>query len=173
MTHPITIPGTPVRNLQTMLRELSFTDPRILPVIPDGFYSGITAASVRSFQETAGLPPTGITEYATWNQIADRYAVSTVYPPALQPVWDTGTVLQAGDNNLHLYLVQAMLHALSHYFTDLNAPILGATLNPETIAGLQWIQRAGGLSETGALNTKTWNILTDLYRIVIGDGTVP
>lgn len=165
--------GKPVESLQTMLRLISFSDPRILPLIPDGYYGSNTYASVRSFQEVSGLPVTGAADLQTWQIIADTYArISTeTGAPVVLPFWQNGQQIEPGSQNAHLYLVQAMLLALSGIYPTLKAPGISGILDSETQSGIQQIQRAAALPETGSLDTLTWRALSALYRIAIGDGT--
>ena len=165
--------GNPVLSLQTMLRRISDSDARILPLIPDGYYGPNTIASVRSFQEAYSLPVTGSVDQQTWDSIVSAY--TRVLPeqtaPVTQPLWFPGQSVQPGESNIHLYLVQAMLLALSQYYPDLTPPDqVNGTLDASTEQGLRWIQRAAGLPETGVLNTLTWHALNDLYRTTTGTG---
>ena len=159
--------GRPVISLQTMLRQISDHDSRILPVIPDGLYGPNTYASVRSFQEAYGLPVTGQADIVTWNAVAEAHR--SILPergiPSIQPFWFPGRSIQPGETSVHLYLVQAMLLVLSAYFPELEAPAVDGILNPLTQRDLQWIQEKAGLEQSGALNTLTWHALNSLYRI--------
>lgn len=163
----------PITSLQTMLRHISETDPRILPVIPDGQYGSNTYASVLSFQEAYGLPPTGTVDQATWDMIVSAYdsALPAMTLPSTRPAWAIGQTVQPGQFNYHIYLVQAMLAALADFFPNLAAPAVTGTLDPVTAEGLRYVQAAGGLSQTGALNTATWYYLNGLYRTMTGDGS--
>lgn len=163
----------PILSLQTMLRSISQTDSRVLPVIPDGQYGSNTFASVRSFQEAYGLPPTGEADLTTWNTVVSVYEsiIPSITNPSTTPAWNIGRSVQPGQFNYHLYLVQAMLAALSDFFPDLQKPGVNGTLDSTTQQGLKWLQAASGLQQTGALDTQTWNYLNALYRTTIADGT--
>lgn len=166
--------GRPVRSLQSMLRQISDTDSRVLPVIPDGYYGPSTFASVRSFQQLYGLPPTGEADLVTWDTIAAVFQQTALerFPPVLQPIWGITQTVKPGEFNYHLYLVQGMLAALAHFFPALETPIVNGTLGDATAHGLQWIQAAAGLPETGFLDSLTWNFLNGLYRTTIGNGVL-
>ncbi len=164
--------GNPVESLQTMLRQLSDFDPRILPVIPDGLYGPNTYASVRSFQEAYGLRVTGEVDNGTWNTIVNAFQeqIPERLQPAVEPFWFPGQSIQPGEQNVHLYLVQAMLLALSEYYPELTAPAVDGILDPVTEQDLKWIQAKADLPQTGNLNTLTWRALNSLYRITTGTG---
>ena len=139
----------PVFTLQSRLRQLSELDGRILPVIPDGNYGPNTHASVRSFQEAYGYMVTGETDLATWNAIERTH--SETVPPT-----------NGGD----LYVAQAMLLALSGSYPALKPPQVTGRTDMETQAGLRWIQKASGRTQTGDLDPWTWFYLTALYKTI-------
>ncbi len=172
MRNPETYLGNPILSLQTMLRQISDFDNRILPVVPDGLYGPSTYASVRSFQETYGLPVTGEVDQQTWETIVRAW--EAILPervqPRTEPLWFPGQTVLPGEENNHLYIVQAMLLVLSKFYPELSAPPVDGILNPATQQDLQWIQSKTGLPETGNLNTLTWQALNSLYRVAIGSG---
>jgi len=172
MKNPEYYHAKPVESLQTMLRYISDADPRILPVIPDGQYGQNTYASVRSFQEAYGLPVTGSADLQTWSAIVSAYdeAFLQLSSPAIVPLWVVGRTLTPGQFNYHLYLVQAMLIALSDSFSNLSAPQVSGLLDEATQEALMTVQKASGIAQTGLLDTETWNHLNGLYHAVITDG---
>ena len=161
--------GKPIESLQVMLRTISDVDPRILPVIPDGRYGSNTYASVRSFQESVGIPPSGIADLETWNRVVDAYdhALLQTTTPLIRPMWNSQQIVLPGEHNRHIYLVQAMLIVLSHDFSDITAPTLSGILDEPTNTALRQIQAASGIAETGNLDTATWNSLSALYSTLI------
>lgn len=143
--------GRPIYNLQTMLRLLSQIDNRILPVIPDGLYGANTYAAVRSYQKINGLPAIGTTNPETWNSIVSQYNAVLL-----------STVPTDG-----LYLIQAMLSAISQQYPQITAPPVTGKNNPQTEAGLRFIQTAAGLPPSGVLTAETQRALRALYLSVI------
>lgn len=65
--------GDKVRQLQAQLNRISRNYPAIPSIVADGVYGSATAEAVRAFQSIFDLPPTGITDYATWFEISDIY----------------------------------------------------------------------------------------------------
>ena len=173
MRNPEIYLGNPIRSLQTMLRQISAFDRRVLPVVPDGFYGSSTYASVRSFQEAYLLSATGEANSETWSAIVNTYnlILPETVSPSIQPQWFSGQSVFPGEKNDHLYLVQAMLLALSPYYPELKAPPIDGILNEITQQNLKWIQSKADLPQTGDLNTLTWQALNSLYRITAGSGT--
>lgn len=172
MRQPEIYQGNPVYSLQTMLRQISDFDPRVLPIVPDGYFGRSTHASVRSFQQAYGLPVTGDVDEATWNAIANTHnrALRERAMPVIEPVWFPGQSIDPGEENIHLFLVQAMLTALSRFYPELQAPAVNGILDSVTERDLKWIQKAAGLPQTGSLNTLTFHALTTLYRTATGTG---
>ena len=96
MREPEYFLGKPVQSLQTMLRHIADADPRVLPLIPDGYYGPNTYASVLSFQQAYGLPETGQVDPETWDRIVavhDMVFPNRV-PPVTSPIWPAGQVIE-------------------------------------------------------------------------------
>ena len=142
--------GRPIYNLQTMLRTISHTDSRILPVIPDGVYGPNTYAAVRSYQEVFGLPPTGIVDQDTWESIVSQY----------------NTILLYRAPSDGLYLIQAMLAAVSEQYTNIKAPPITGNNNTQTEDALKSIQSASNLSPSGIHTPETRKSLMSLYASI-------
>ena len=121
MTLPEDYINRPVRSLQTMLQVLSNVFPALLNVNPDGIYGEATHKAVRAFQRFSGLPETGIAGQETWNALAScylRHAPGVLPPEPLRIVLQPGQELAPGEQNLHLYIMQAMMAALAGRFAN-------------------------------------------------------
>ena len=71
--------GQKVRQLQEQLDAIATVYTAIPRVAADGIYGPDTAAAVREFQSIFGLPPTGVTDFATWYKVSHIYvAVSGI-----------------------------------------------------------------------------------------------
>jgi len=163
----------PIYYIQTLLRQLSDVDPRILPLIPSGIYDGSAQAAVRSFQAANSLPQTGNTDQQTWDSItaAHQQARTTFLPPPSPILWPTELILQPNDTHPHLYLAQAMLTVLAGTYSGLEPPAITGRLDPATEAGLRWLQQAAALPVTGRLDLAGWHSLLNLYRVSVAAGT--
>ncbi|MDO4535085.1 MAG: peptidoglycan-binding protein [Clostridium perfringens] len=62
--------GSPVRTIQSQLNTISKSFPLIPKLAVDGIYGSATENSVKVFQQTFGLPVTGVVDYATWYKIS-------------------------------------------------------------------------------------------------------
>lgn len=165
--------GLPVRSLQTMLRQIAAVNAAVTPVIPNGRFGRDTAAAVGSFQRDAGLPATERADLDTWRAVAAAYqrAMVDLTPPVVAPLWQISQQVAPGEENGHLYLVQAMLLSLERFYAGFTPPPVTGRLDAATARALSWVQRLSGLPETGALDNSTWRSLTALYRAAWGDGT--
>lgn len=74
--------GEKVRQLQAQLNRIGRNYPAIPALATDGIYGPKTKNSVKVFQQIFNLPPTGITDFATWYEISEIYvAVSRISEP--------------------------------------------------------------------------------------------
>ena len=165
--------GRPVRSVQTMLRAISRANPEIPPVIPDGVYGESTMRAVTALQRYAGLPATGVVDHATWDEIVRMYEQTSeelLPPQCLAPAVSPGQCIEPGEENLHVYLVEAMFRALGQIYD--NVPVVSVNgINDEKCAdAIKWLQQMSGLRETGVMDRCTWRYLTGLYRLACGDG---
>ena len=165
--------GRSVTSLQTMLRVIALQDKSCPMVIPDGIYGEQTAKAVSVQQKRAGLPQTGITDFATWQAICAAYqaAAVEVEPAApLDVVMNPNQVILAGSNNLHVLLIQAMLQSLHEVYANVEPCALSGDCDAQTVCAIQSVQRCCGMPESGILDKRLWQLLTGLYHQAIGDG---
>ena len=165
--------GRSVTSLQTMLRVISLHDKRCPTVIPDGIYGEQTARAVTVQQKRAGLPQTGITDFATWQAVCAAYrsAAVEVEPAApLDIVMNPNQVILAGSDNLHVLLVQAMLRTLHEIYANVEGCALTGLCDEQTVCALRSLQHCCGLPESGILDKKLWQLLAGLYHQAVGDG---
>ncbi len=62
-----------VRLMQEYLSVISTRYPTIPSVEPDGIFGGNTELAVQRFQQTTGLPATGVIDVTTWERIVEVY----------------------------------------------------------------------------------------------------
>ena len=149
-----------IHELQTMLYGISFYNPAIPRVVPDGIYGRTTADAVRAFQQFYGLRVTGEVNSATWEKIAEisREFVET-QPEPLEAFPQKNTVISIGDKSFTVYVIQTILHALSEAYGDLPDCSITGVFDPDTRRSLELFQKMSGLPVTGAVDCKTWNML--------------
>lgn len=160
----------PIHDLQTMLRT-------VLPeqgLGRDGIYGNETHEAVKKYQATQGLPQNGVTDQATWDALAKDYEYARILRREAEPLnilLQPKQVLARGSKNLHIYLVQAMLKALSRLYYDIPNFVITGMLDEPTANALIWLQSAAELPKTGELDKHTWRHLAKQYRVMVGDGS--
>ena len=165
--------GRAVTSLQTMLRTIAALDPTLPTLIPDGIYGPQTVRAVRAFQRREGLPITGTTDEKTWNAIRAEYrkAVIELSPAApLDLVMHANQVILEGSDNLHVLLIQAMLHNLHEVYANIPDCCLSGICDEETAESVKALQRCCGVAESGILDKCLWQLLAGLYHQAVGDG---
>lgn len=159
--------GQPIRALQTMLRTIARVDDRQADVIPDGVYTKQTADAVASFQRRSGLPVTGVADGETWRRISEEaYPLAKIETEPAQPMQITlnpNQVIRRGEENPHLYVIQAMLYLMSEMNDGIPEPVISGVLDEETALALQAFQLLSGLPASGELDKRTWKYLALQY----------
>ncbi len=168
--------GRPVRSLQIMLRDISRVLPEIPPVIPDGIYGQTTMQAVTALQRYAHLPATGVVDQATWDEIVSMYfdACEERMPPQpLELAVFPGQCIEPGEENLHMYLVEAMFQALGRIYDNVPEVHMNGVNDDSCTGAIKWLQKLSDLPETGRMDRRTWRYLTGLYRLACGNGILP
>ena len=168
MRPPESFLGQPIRSLQTMLRVIAENNPGMESLIPDGIYGPETVRVVSAFQQSHGLPVTGITDLPTWE------AIVAVYEPALieqdqaqvvEIILNPTQVIRKGERHPHLYLVQSMLVVLSEVYGSIAPLAVTGLLDDSTEDALFSFQQLSGLPATGQLDKQTWKHLALQYPL--------
>ena len=168
--------GRSVTSLQTMLRVIAMEDRSCPTVVPDGIYGEQTARAVRWQQKLAGLPQTGITDLATWEAVCRAFEAARVQVDPAAPldiILDPDQVLLEGSHNLHVLLVQAMLHILHRVYGNLEDCDLTGVWDSATCRAVRSLQTCCGLACSGILDKGLWQLLAGLYHQAVGNGEVP
>lgn len=158
--------GQSVRSLQTMLRIIAESDDLQPSVIPDGIYGPQTVTAVSTFQRRYGLPATGVTDQQTWDQIVAVYEPALVAVGPVEPleiILEPRQIIRLGEANPNIYLVQAMLIALSDMYSSITAPAVTGVLDVPTANALTEFQILTLLPATGELDRQTWKNLALHY----------
>ena len=165
--------GQPVRSLQTMLRTISKANGKSITIIPDGFYGAQTRNAVSDFQQSRGIPSTGIVDQPTWERIANEFPDAKTRIGAAEPlqlVLNPNQVLRTGESHPYLYLIQAMLNALEEAYGSIPAPPLTGILDLATAESLSEFQRLSLLPVTGEVDKITWKHLALHYPLAVNRG---
>ena len=158
----------PVRSLQTMLRVLGEDDPALKSVVPDGFYGDQTRNAVYHFQRSRGIPPTGVADQQTWERVVSEYdpALTRLIPAEpVQIILEPGQVIRRGEQNIYLYLIQAVLITLAESYGSITAPVVTGILDAPTADAIASFQYLSGLPQTGELDKVTWKHMARHYTL--------
>lgn len=69
--------GDKVRQIQEQLDRIAQVYTSIPRITADGVFGPSTRAAVAAFQQTFGLPVTGVIDYTTWYKISELYVAVT------------------------------------------------------------------------------------------------
>lgn len=166
--------ASPVQSLQIMLRRVLSGTPFRTALIPDGIYGEETRRAVSEFQRRAGLPVTGTVDLATWNALAAAYRNALVTGGKAEPlqiILQPEQVIRSGEENIHLYIIQALLIALDRFYLGVPPVAMTGKHDAATAQAVVWLQKRAGLPADGHVDKHTWRHLVHLYRLICGDGT--
>ncbi len=146
-----------IRELQGHLLEIAYTDQRIPKVIIDGDYSERTAEAVLRFQSRAGIAPSGIVDYLTWNAIATeggrirrlREMQGELSVPSALP-------LEIGSVGHPVLMLQSVISGLTEFYPELPRVAPTGSYRNGTSYAVGLLQRKYGLPETGITDQETW-----------------
>jgi len=141
-----------------------------------GEYTEETAQSVRAFQQTYGLPQTGILDFATWRDLYRAYRGIVENAPTLEggTLRYPGLQLRIGSRGDYVSALQTYLNTVSDTYTSIPALPVTGYFGPQTEAAVSEFQRLFGLTVTGAVDPFTWETLTSLYSdLSLGNARMP
>lgn len=159
-----------IRQIQKMLREISFFDERIERIISDGIYGEQTESSVKSFQRNNNLYETGVVDNDTWDKITEEYNRIQRENKRQVPlvIVDEGAVpIEVGDAALSLFVIQAMMHALSFELPNLDSVAITGVYDGATQKAAERIMIISGLEPKAELDREFINSLSELYMTYI------
>ncbi len=150
-----------INELQRYLHDISYYDPNIPRILPDGIYGAETADAVRAFQRQYGLSDSGETNPATWLAIVDVYRsfVETLAQSLDVFPRDVGRIISIGDTGLPVLVIQSILLTLEQEYPDLPDVAITGEYDLRTQAAVREFQKITGLPQTGDVNRVTWNML--------------
>ena len=147
-----------------------------VPVIAiDGIFGPRTEAAVKAFQQSYGLPETGVIDERTWNDMYNVYRgivestpeYYTGVPVAPYP----GFVLSIGMRGNEVRLLQEYLSKLSEVYPEIPKIAVDGVFGPATRSAVMVAQQLFGLPVTGIVFALTWDAITSAYQDVISGET--
>ena len=156
--------GHAVRSFQYYLAVIGAYYESVLPLEIDGSFGPETAASVRSFQQTFGLPQTGIADRQTWNDMYAAYAgiLASEIPSDCVKLYPN-LVLREGVSSPHVRTLQQYLTYISRFDSQIQPVQDTGYFGPLTKASVQAFQRENGLTANGTVGAETWDAISGTY----------
>lgn len=158
------------RYLRTILQQEE--EPRFISI--DGILGEETKQEIRNFQQSVGLPPTGVVDFLTWEAIFDEY--NRILRREAQPVGvdafpSADTRLTIGSRGDTVLLLQIMINALSARFANIPyVPQTGIydTATADAVARLQQLFR---MPADGVTDLAAWNAIAGAYNALLLENT--
>lgn len=157
--------STVISEIQHYLRTLSFTDPRLFPVVVDGVFSNQTTNAVNAFQQTRGLPVTGTVDPQTWDVLYAEYLSQR--PRGTVPLlvfFDPAHLLRPNEENETVAILQLVLRTLSFAYDNLPVVEVTGVYDAATENAVRTFQSLHALEPSGIVNDSTWNTLATLFN---------
>ena len=158
-----------IANLQRYLRQLAYFDETLGEVPIDGIFDTATEEALRAFQESVGLPPTGRTDFVTWEALFAAYLQSLEEHSAPHriahfPRLPENYTIEIGDVQFLVRIIQNALQELGAIYDDIGEVPQSGEYDEATAAAVRVFQEKHGLPPTGAVDRRTWNALADAYN---------
>ncbi len=157
-----------VQAVQYFLNVLSAYYNTIPSVDISGILDTLTRASIMEFQNTFGLPISGIVDEQTWNTMYNAVeGILETLPPtaiALPSLLWPGTVFQLGSEGPEVYILQQYLSYIGSVLEGLPPIDPDGVYGPKTEQAVRDFQNYFGIDETGVVDQYTWNRIILIYR---------
>lgn len=172
--------GEAVLAVQNRIDRIAVNYPAIpFITLPNGIYDEDTEKAVRTFQQVFGLPVTGAVDEDTWYRIlyiyvavkrlAELESEGEEYQSGAYP----GNDVQPGDRGPNVLRIQWYINAVSRSGQYPQVPFveLDGIYDTETANAVRVLQGLFGFEQSGVVDRRTWDALTELYVEVGETGT--
>ena len=158
-----------ISNLQRYLRQLSYFDEDINPVVINGIWNDETRNALLAFQRKNGLSPTGTADEQTWNLLFSQYrsSLDENSPPlrvSFFPREPIGESVGIGDEGFIVSVIQYMLNEISVLYDNLENVEINGFFDEATQASVSEFQKRNLFPQSGRVNKKTWDRLVISYE---------
>ncbi len=167
--------GNDVWLIQVWLNRIGRNYPALTPVLPeDGVFRVSTQAAVRTFQDIAYMPVTGVVDQATWYRLKRYYAavrrlgeVNSPGVPLEEATLLFPEALVRGDEGREVQAVQYYLNVIAGFDPGLVHPSYDGVFGEETEQAVREFQAMYGLPVTGVVDRATWYDLLRVYNGIL------
>jgi len=130
-----------------------------------GEYDANTANAVRAFQQTYGLPQTGVLDFATWRDIYRAYRGIVINSPQLEggTLRYPGLQLRYGSRGEYVSALQMYLNTIAQTYSAIPTLPVTGFYGRQTEAAVSAFQQLFGLTDTGSVDPFTWESIASLY----------
>lgn len=151
--------------LQTYLRQLSYHDSDIPPIVIDGIFDSQTRDALRAFQKKYGLNPTGRLDLATNDLLYEKYLLSLAtyqipMPLDIFPIYPDTYYYSIGSAGFEVGVIQHILTELSSIY-DFDIMEHDGIYSQNTADAVAGFQEKNGIFPTGRVDRMTWNMLAE------------
>ena len=169
--------GDFVEIVQYLLQTLSAFDNSIPAPPLDGIYGESTAASVRAFQRTWGLPEDGEVDLVTWEKLYDVFVADVatvpgnVFSNVARPF--PGIPLRRGAEGEDVRYLQTYINRIAEDYPAVPTLTVNGIFDDATEDAVFIIQEGGGIPVTGVVGVTTWELIARIYDTLEGGGERP
>ncbi len=159
-----------ITNLQRYLRQLSYFDEDVPPIVINGKWNDETRDALMMFQRKNRLSPTGIADEQTWNLLFSQYqnSLDENSPPSRVPFFPrepAGESLGVGDVGFIVAVIQYMLNELSVLYDELDNVEINGNFDDNTEAAVTAFQKRNLFPKTGRVDKRTWDRLVKSFEL--------
>ena len=159
-----------ISNLQRYLRQLSYFDEDIPPIVINGEWNDETRNALLIFQRKNRLSPTGSADEQTWNLLFSQYqnSLDENSPPSRVPFFPRepmGESLGLGDVGFIVAVIQYMLSELSVLYDELDNVEITGTFDTNTEVAITEFQKRNLFPQTGRVDKRTWDRLVKAFEL--------
>ncbi len=169
--------GEGVLSIQYYLAYISLFVPTVSEVALDGSYGPATEAAVRSFQQTYGLPVTGVVDRATFDRMESVYygIISELdfryRPGRILPF--PGRILREGIEGSDVRVLQEYLNLISESYPEIPRVTADGVFGPATAEQVRRFKEIFDLPGTpDRVAAPVWNAIASVYDDLYSGGTV-
>lgn len=136
----------------------------------DGYYGPVTTEAIKAFQLTMGLPPSGIVDQNTWNElyrnaygILSTIPIENIYLPKINFL---GLEYSEGMGLYYpgVFILEIMLSYISKYFPEIPSILAEGIFDEDTRNAVIAFQTMNDLNPTGIVDENTWNAIVNTYQ---------